>query len=82
MFIGPCASKKLEASREDVRSDVDFVITFEELVGMFEAKGIDPASYPGEDAGGQRFRSGAAGTRWPEACPAPLKPVSTSIIRR
>ena len=40
VFIGPCASKKLEASRKSVRSDVDFVITFEELAGMFEAKGI------------------------------------------
>lgn len=40
VFIGPCASKKLEASRRTVRSDVDFVITFEELCGMFEAKGI------------------------------------------
>ena len=40
VFIGPCASKKLEASRKTVRSDVDFVITFEELTGMFEAKGI------------------------------------------
>lgn len=40
VFIGPCASKKLEASRRTVRSDVDFVITFEELVGMFEAKNI------------------------------------------
>ena len=42
VFIGPCASKKLEASRRTVRSDVDFVITFEELTGMFEAKGIVP----------------------------------------
>ncbi len=40
VFIGPCAAKKLEAMRRTVRSDVDFVITFEELVGMFEAKGI------------------------------------------
>lgn len=40
VFIGPCASKKLEASRRTVRSDVDFVITFEELVGIFEAKGV------------------------------------------
>ncbi|MGN0307108.1 MAG: 4Fe-4S dicluster domain-containing protein [Lachnospiraceae bacterium] len=40
VFIGPCASKKLEASRRTVRSDVDFVITFEELSGMFEAKEI------------------------------------------
>jgi [FeFe] hydrogenase (group B1/B3) len=41
VFIGPCASKKLEASRKSVRSDVDFVLTFEELMGMFEAKEID-----------------------------------------
>lgn len=40
VFIGPCASKKLEASRKSVRSEVEFVITFEELEGMFEAKNI------------------------------------------
>ena len=40
-FIGPCAAKKLEASRRSVRSEVDFVLTFEELRGMFEAKNID-----------------------------------------
>ena len=40
VFIGPCASKKLEASRRTIRSEVDFVITFEELMGMFDAKGI------------------------------------------
>ncbi len=40
VFIGPCASKKLEASRRSIRSDVDFVITFEELTGIFEAKGL------------------------------------------
>lgn len=42
VFIGPCAAKKLEAMRRTVRSDVDFVITFEELDAMFEARGIDP----------------------------------------
>ena len=41
VFIGPCAAKKLEASRREIRSDVDFVLTFEEVMGMFEAKGID-----------------------------------------
>ncbi len=41
VFVGPCAAKKLEAIREDIRSDVDFVLTFEELQGMFEAKQID-----------------------------------------
>lgn len=41
VFVGPCAAKKLEAIRTDIRSDVDFVMTFEELQGMFEAKEID-----------------------------------------
>ncbi|HEX3021323.1 MAG TPA: 4Fe-4S dicluster domain-containing protein [Lachnospiraceae bacterium] len=40
VFIGPCSAKKLEASRKSVRSDIDFVLTFEEIMGMFEAKGI------------------------------------------
>ena len=44
VFVGPCAAKKLEAIREDIRSDVDFVLTFEELMGMFEAKEIDWAT--------------------------------------
>ena len=45
-FIGPCAAKKLEASRKSVRSDVDFVLTFEELRGMFEAKNINVSQIP------------------------------------
>ena len=40
VFIGPCAAKKLEASRKSIRSDIDFVLTFEEVMGMFNAKGI------------------------------------------
>ncbi len=48
VFIGPCAAKKLEASRETVRSDVDFVITFEELAGIFDAKNIDFSKYQNE----------------------------------
>lgn len=49
VFIGPCAAKKLEASRSSVRSDVDFVITFEELDAMFAAKGIDPNTVEGTE---------------------------------
>ncbi len=49
VFIGPCAAKKLEAMRRTVRSDVDFVITFEELAAMFEARGIDFKSYDKEE---------------------------------
>ena len=41
VFIGPCAAKKLEASRSSIIIDVDFVITFEELMGMFEAKSLE-----------------------------------------
>lgn len=48
VFIGPCASKKLEASRRSVRSDVDFVVTFEELQAMFDAKEIDLTEYKSE----------------------------------
>jgi len=49
-FIGPCSAKKLEASRRTIRSDIDFVLTFEEVMGMFEAKQIDIAALPEEDA--------------------------------
>lgn len=41
VFIGPCVSKKLEALQENVSHYVDFVITFEELMGMFVAKDIE-----------------------------------------
>lgn len=50
VFIGPCASKKLEAMRKTIRSDVDFVVTFEELSAMFDAKEIDPASFEGDSS--------------------------------
>ena len=50
VFIGPCAAKKLEAIRADIRSDVDFVLTFEELMGMFEAKDINFETIEAEEA--------------------------------
>ena len=45
-FVGPCAAKKLEASRRSVKSYVDFVLTFEEVAGMFNAKEIFFADLP------------------------------------
>jgi [FeFe] hydrogenase (group B1/B3) len=48
VFIGPCSAKKLEASRRTIRSDVDFVLTFEETMGMFEAKQVDLTKIVGE----------------------------------
>ena len=43
VFIGPCTSKKLESLDTNIKSSVDFVITFEELMGMFVAKNIEPS---------------------------------------
>lgn len=60
-FIGPCAAKKLEAGRRTIRSDIDFVLTFEEVNGMFEAKNVDFKSLPedhhmhGASGDGRRF---------------------------
>lgn len=51
VFIGPCAAKKLEAMRNDIRSDVDFVLTFEEMAGIFDAKHVDIENIA-EDEGG------------------------------
>jgi [FeFe] hydrogenase (group B1/B3) len=41
VFVGPCSAKKLEAMRKSVRSEVDYVLTFEEMAGMMDAKEID-----------------------------------------
>ena len=59
VFIGPCAAKKLEASRRSIRSDVDFVLTFEELQGIFDARGIVPAEMPADPEDEFRRATGA-----------------------
>ena len=59
VFVGPCAAKKLEAIRSNIRSDVDFVLSFEELQGMFEAKGVDFSAIPE----GESMREGTAAGR-------------------
>ena len=41
-FIGPCVAKKLEI--EKAQDTADYVLTFEELAAMFQAKKIDIAS--------------------------------------
>lgn len=64
VFIGPCAAKKLEASRKSVRSDIDFVLTFEELMGMFEAKDIDLDSLEDDS---MEYESSADGRGFPTA---------------
>lgn len=42
VFIGPCIAKKAEAKEEDLKGDVDFVLTFQEIKDIFDATGIDP----------------------------------------
>ncbi len=66
VFVGTCAAKKLEATRETIRSDVDFVLTFEELAGMFEAKEInwdtiEEAPVMNEGSGAGRYFAVAGG---------------------
>ena len=48
VFVGPCAAKKLEAMRRSVKSEVDFVLTFEEMAGMMEARGIEYTKLKGD----------------------------------
>ncbi len=49
VFVGPCVAKKLEALGEEMRLYVDFVITFEELMGMFVGKNIELSEIEVED---------------------------------
>ncbi len=58
VFIGPCISKKLEASRKEVRPYIDFVITFEELMGMMVAKGIEFDDYDADQKVNQASKAG------------------------
>lgn len=41
VFIGPCVSKKKEIQKEEVKKYVDYVLTFEELQALVDAKEID-----------------------------------------
>ncbi|KXL52785.1 iron hydrogenase 1 [Anaerotignum neopropionicum] len=41
VFIGPCIAKKDEIKHEDLVGAVDFVLTFEELKAMFDAKELN-----------------------------------------
>jgi len=42
VFIGPCIAKKGEAMSENVPNDVDEALTFTELRGLFERRGLRP----------------------------------------
>ncbi|NLC83793.1 MAG: 4Fe-4S binding protein [Ruminococcaceae bacterium] len=49
VFIGPCTAKKIEGLEPAVRPYIDYVITFEELMGMFSAKSIELTDQPEEE---------------------------------
>ncbi|WP_040213654.1 [Fe-Fe] hydrogenase large subunit C-terminal domain-containing protein [Clostridium polynesiense] len=47
VFVGPCIAKKAEAKEKDLIGDVDFVLTFQELKGIFEILDIKPEELQG-----------------------------------
>lgn len=51
VFIGPCIAKKVEIKQEDLVGAVDYVITFEELMATFDAKGFDLKEFEERNAG-------------------------------
>ena len=57
-FVGPCPSKKVEAISSPVREFVDFVVTFEELMGMFVAADIEPSEVEADEQDEESSRSG------------------------
>lgn len=44
VFIGPCIAKKMEAKATDITDAIDYVMTFEELQALLDAKEIDVAT--------------------------------------
>ena len=46
VFIGPCIAKKAEIKDPFVQGTVDAVLTYEELLALFAAAGIDPRAEP------------------------------------
>ncbi|WP_160677787.1 [Fe-Fe] hydrogenase large subunit C-terminal domain-containing protein [Clostridium sp. C8-1-8] len=47
VFVGPCIAKKAEAREKDIDSAIDYVLTFEELKGIFDVLEIDPIKLHG-----------------------------------
>lgn len=47
VFVGPCIAKKAEAKEKDLLGDIDYVLTFQELQGIFEILDINPSKLKG-----------------------------------
>lgn len=50
VFVGPCVAKKAERLLPKNIENIDYVLTFEEITAMMEAKGIDPLQMEDVDA--------------------------------
>lgn len=57
VFIGPCFAKKAEAKMPDIKDAVDFVLTFDEVIKLFNINHIEPANLP-EDNKDHSSRAG------------------------
>lgn len=44
VFIGPCTAKKSEILIDSIKDSIDYVLTFEELLALFEAFEVNPAT--------------------------------------
>ena len=44
VFVGPCTAKKNEVLIDSIKDAVDYVLTFEELIALFDAFEVDPAT--------------------------------------
>ena len=58
VFIGPCIAKKLEIQR--VEDSADYVLTFEELAAMFDARNIRPDEPAENEQDGSKAAKGFA----------------------
>jgi iron only hydrogenase large subunit-like protein len=85
VFVGPCVSKRVEGMEDP---NIDFVMTYEELGAMLEAKGINPAEceeMPQDPTGGTLPSPAAWPRRWktPSRANARLRKwPSTAWIKR
>ena len=69
VFIGPCSAKKVEAMESQVGDAVDEVLTFDELIEMWDILGIDP------------LQSEASSFDPPQAYLGRIYPVSGGLLR-
>ncbi len=60
VFIGPCIAKKSEVFENPVEDSADLALTFEEMLAMLEAKGIDIQSYKDKDQQASVYGKGFA----------------------